>query len=209
MKQVKYESINTYIQCYCEREQTILLGWGIILYANILTLICCLGISILFLVSAPIGLYSFIFPGFIAVFAFLFWWNYRECFKDMISAGHSRACSKKVALRAMWRQSLYSCYVIDVDPVEVDPQGDYGTPAVGLWFATILVNTIFLVQYAYETSVSVVYPVLFTLSMIASTILLVRIKHMRVFVTILCILNIFTSGMMLTFYLLALLVKPG
>lgn len=202
MKQVKYEPTNKYIQCYCDKRQIIQLGWGYLFYAYILVLIFFPLFLGAYLILLPINWEVLFLIGFFMLFLYSFRFTYTHCYRDMIKAGHTPVCSKKVALKAMWHDALYSHYEIDVNPKKVDPQGSYGTAVIGVWTIAWAVNGFCLIQFAYDGKVSVVYPFLFMAVIVLSVTLLVKIKNMRGPLLAICVLNIISSGMLLTYYVL-------
>lgn len=212
MRKVRYEPVNKYIQCYCEKRQVILLGGGIIIYVHILGVILSLFLFIftlsIMLAKSSVGPSSgYILLGLLPFYVLLLRWNYDYCVGVMKKAGHTASCCKSVALRAMWYQARGSNIRVDVDPREVDPQGDYGTPVMGLWLMAFMVNTVFLVSYSNEGATSVLYPILFIFAIAASAGLLARIKNMTRGLFVMCVLNIVTSGLLLQLYGLSLIAK--
>lgn len=207
MTQVKYDYINKFVQCRCEKQETIQLGWGYLIYANIFSLVCwtvfaITGVAVLggqLIVLLPVGL--------TVVSVLLAVWGYRSCTKEMREKGHTSACSQWVAKRATWYQSLYSEFKVGVDPAKVHPEGDYATLAIGLWFMTGMINWSFLLQYAYEEAGAIVYPILFVISIALSIIPLFRIKKMSRTILSLYILNIATSNLLLSLYVMNVFVK--
>ena len=210
MKQIKYDPIYKNIQCFCGKKQTIQLGWEVLLYAYSFALVLSIALSVPSLWLAftqPVGWYNFIFPGFTVLFLGLFWLDYGNCFKDMQKAGHTVACSKKVALKAMWRQSLYSDYQIDIEIIHAPPRQGHraATVTLLLWIITIVTNIIFLQRYSYQDATWAIYPALFIFSIATATALLIKIEAKNRWLTVLCVLNIVSSGLMLLFYIFNIL----
>jgi hypothetical protein len=192
----------------------ILLGFGYSIYFNVFALIISVGLSIFFLpaiiLKTPSGTLAlgYLLIGLLPLYLLLLWRSYyHDCLKKMRRAGHADECSQKIALRAMWHEWRYSRLEIDIDPKEVDPQGDYGTPAVGLWALALIVNTIFFVDVAYERATSFVYPLLFIFVIIASARLIARINNMTRTILVLCLLNIITTGLFFLIYNITLIAK--
>lgn len=77
IKEVKYDSVYKYIdECYCSKKQTIQLGWDILYHITITAMMVTALLSALFLTVAPIGPWSFLFPGFFAFYTLLYFINY-------------------------------------------------------------------------------------------------------------------------------------
>lgn len=208
MKKTRYDPANKYTQCYCDKKQIILLGWGINIYANIFASAALVVFCVATLFIDPVGWPVLIALGEVAGWIFLLKWTYRDFFKKMQKAGHSIHCSKRIARKAMMCHGQWSSFKINVDPKEVDPQGDYGTPAVALWFTSFVVNSFYIMLFGYEDthSKSLFFPILFLTIMMGSLILLIRIKDIHPLIVVLMLLNIVTSSLLLIVYLLALFV---
>lgn len=205
MKEVKYDSVYKYIdECYCSKKQTIQLGWDGLLYAHIVAIIVSILLSILFFVAAPIGVWTLFFPGFTALFVGLTWLDYRWCLKDMQKEGHSLACSKKVARQAMWRESLYSHYVINVKVINKPNKSRLLSTNIALllWVYTIVVNGIYFIGFNGPEGGfrSIIFPLLFIVSILASTALLIMVRQKSRPVTVMCVLNILSSSLLLSLY---------
>lgn len=206
--------MNKYLQCYCEKQQMILVGAGINAYINAFMLIICSAIFIPVLISALQNLHTtpasvYILLGLLPLSLLMMKAGYSTYFKDMTKAGHTEACSKKMALKGMWHQWRGTYFRVDVNPKEIDPQGDYGTPAMGLWFMTFFGNLIYLGDFTYRQGTLIIYPILFTIVIVASARLISRIKNMTRTIFVFCILNIVSSGLFFLLYLTNLIAKLG
>ena len=98
---------------------------------------------------------------------------------------------------------------VDVDPKEVDPQGDYGTPTAGLWFMSAMVNFFYLMLFGYDdpSAQSVAFPLLFAFVVVGSLVVLKRVKRVRRMIKVILLLNIVTSGLLLLFFVLDILTR--
>jgi hypothetical protein len=210
----KYEPMNKYTKCVCEKQEIILVGAGIGVYINAIGLVGSAAMTALALgvflinMSAPLSP-AYLLVGFLPFYMFMMKWCYSGYYKHMIKAGHTKACSKKLAWQGMWHQARGSSFQVDVDPSEVDPQGDYGTPTMGLWFLAFFGNLIFLGDFAYGQGTLILYPILFTIVIVGSVRLIRMIKNMTRTVYVFCILNIVSSGLFFLLYLINLLAKLG
>lgn len=206
MTQMKYNHIDRFVLCRCSKQHMIQLGWGYLIYANISALIGFIILSVTSIYVLRADPFVLLFIGYTLLAIFSAIWGYKYCFKQMIEKGHTNACSEYIAKRATWYQSLYSKFIIDVDPKIVDPEGDYVTAAIGIWSTALAVNTVFFVQYAEGDAGSWVYPILFLFTITLSVIQLFRIKNMSRGVLAVHISNIATSNLFLFLYLLNVLV---
>lgn len=210
----KFEPMNKYLQCNCEKQQMILVGIGMNIYVNAFALVITAALFIPVTISilqnintTPASAY--ILLGLFPLYILILRGNYSTYFIDMIKAGHTDACSKKIALKGMWYQWRGSNFRIGVNPKEIDPQGDYGTPVMGLWFLAFFGNLIYLGDFTYGKGTLILYPILFTIVIVGSARLIRKIKNMTRTIYVFCILNIVSSGLFFLLYLIYLIAKLG
>ena len=205
IKEVKYDSVHKYIdECYCSKKQTIQLGWDILYHITITAMVITALLSALFLTVAPIGPWSFLFPGFFAFYTLLYFINYFWCLRDMQKEGHSIECSKLVAKQAAWRQARYSHYVINVKVINKPGKSRLRSTNIALllWICTFAINSIYFIGFGGPEGGfrSIVFPVLFIISILASTYFLIVVRQKSWPITGMCVLNILSASLCLAFY---------
>lgn len=109
----KKKSYNSYIVCYCDKKQTIQLGWKLYGWGNVLVTYPLFVIAAVMVIVTLIAkdYTTAIILGFVlsigglnSIFA------YRAMYLLMISAKHSNDCAKRVSARAIPYYGIYSHY---------------------------------------------------------------------------------------------------
>ena len=114
MTEKRYKG-NKYIQCYCTKNDQILLGAKLYGIGNPIAIIGSVVLVSLFAVLGG-GIYALglfvllVVPWFITLPL-----AYRDDKKEMLKAGHTEQCSKKVTQKAMLYASLWSDFKIMKD----------------------------------------------------------------------------------------------
>lgn len=132
----------------------------------------------------------------------------------MIKASHSKLCSRRIAFQESLYLGRFSRFAI-LNPEEekafkkkigvkaIDTQMDYGPVAGGLGIVTFITNLTFFMQLDGGDTSAIIYPILFTLIITASTSILVLIKGRKMIALALSLSNIcFTSAFFMLYILI-------
>ena len=203
--------------CYCDRKSVVELGLRSNPYIDVALFVGVFFILVNILVSQGDLGSKFML---VALFGLLLAWLPFEYFgnkKEMLKAGHSIQCSRRIALQSVLYVGRWGSFFIPMTPEEtreieaklkgkvIDTQMNYGAIAGGLWIDATIVNLFFFVKFVEGGSLSVFYPVFFTFTIAISTVVFIRVRGKKVMALIFSLLNICSSAILFMCYILAAL----
>jgi hypothetical protein len=135
--------------------------------------------------------------------------SYKDSQKEMIKAGHTAACSDRIASKAMWYQGQYSDFQVDVSADEIHPQGDYGTAVNGIFFISLILFATFIAVFAYagDAAKSIFWPIIFTSIIIAISRVMYKVKPMGLTEFVICIVSLAMMCLIFALYLLNIIAE--
>jgi hypothetical protein len=203
--------------CYCDRKSVVQLGLRSNPYIDVALFVGVFFILVNILMSQGDLGSKFML---VALFGLLLAWLPFEYFgnkKEMLRAGHSIQCSRRIALQSVLYVGRWGSFFIPTTPEEtreietklkgrvIDAQMNYGAIAGGLWIDATIVNLLFIFKFVEGGSLSILYPVFFAFTIIVSTVVLIRVRGRKVVALIFSLLNICSSAILFMLYILAAL----
>lgn len=201
--------------CYCSRRSVVQVGaWLVPVF--IILLLGPMPFVCVYALLAADTLWDSIFLAvlFGVLFFGVFIWEYTDNKKEMARAGHSRSCSRRMAMLSVMYLSRGSHFVVLTPKEErmviekradrsIEPHMDYTIIAVGVWVLSFLANSYFLAQFIRLGQFSA-YGIAFLLcSLCVSIAMLAFIPKNKATAIVFNMANAYAAAALLAFYVAA------